>query len=122
MKWLIVSLICLTFLLAPFSVSLAQSDSVPNSVLCSCVRTARWLGVDVPMVDATYFQSFKHQTPARNGLVLLSYKSGLDHVAVIKDFQEDGLLVVEGNYKPCQMTTRLIKWSDPNLRGFWSPS
>ena len=110
----------MSLILVPY-VSFAQSDSIPESVLCSCVRGARWLGVDIPLVEATYFQSFKPQTPTLNGLVLMSYKNGVNHVAVIKDFREDGLLVQETNYKSCQFTERLIDFRDRAIRGFWAP-
>ena len=74
------------------------------------------------MVDATYFQDFRPQTPVLNGLVLMSYKNGVDHVAVIKDLDyKGGFLVTEGNYKKCKLTTRLIEWNDPSIKGFWSP-
>ena len=93
--------------------------SADDSTFCSCVRTAQYLGAKLPMVDAQYFQQFKRTMPTLNGLVLLQYGK-VSHVAVIKGFKENGIVVSEGNYKKCAITTRIIDYNNPNIRGFWS--
>ena len=61
-----------------------------------------------------------NHTPVIGGLVLFKYTNNY-HVAVIKEFREEGVWVVEGNKKPCQRTERLVLWSDAYIRGFWYP-
>lgn len=88
-----------------------------NSQYCSCVSTARNLGVDIPLnMNASDFKP--NSTPVINGLVILQYPKAW-HVAVITGFTDDGFSVVEGNYKPCQKDTRVLKWNDPHIVGFW---
>jgi|TARA_R100001530_G_scaffold121199_1_gene88598 hypothetical protein len=59
-------------------------------------------------------------SPAMIGsLVFLRYQATY-HVATIRGFTKDGLLVSEGNFKACQETHREIKLIDPAIRGFWT--
>ena len=70
------------------------------------------------MVDAVYFQQFPTRTPVINGIVMLQYGE-VSHIAVIKGFRKDGFLISEGNYKPCELTTRILPYNSDKIRGFW---
>ena len=86
---------------------------------CYCVTSARNEGVDIPKVDSAS-DLIPNSEPRVGGLVLFQYED-VSHVAVIKDFVDEGMKVVEGNYKPCEKTERVVAWNDPFIRGFWSP-
>ncbi|MFA5772943.1 MAG: hypothetical protein WC974_09460, partial [Thermoplasmata archaeon] len=54
------------------------------NIFCSCISTARWLGVPIPInTDAKDIKPNSY--PVKNGLILFSYKDN-DHVAKIMGF------------------------------------
>lgn len=84
---------------------------------CSCIQTAKVFGVKVKG-DAKNL--IPNAGPEVGNLVLLKYGS-VSHVAVIRGFTVDGDMVVkEGNYIPCKITSRTISFSDTNIVGYWS--
>lgn len=94
-----------------------QSDS--GLIGCSCIKTARQQGVDIPI--GTNAEDFEpNSKPEIGGLILLSYPK-VDHVAVILSFEKEGFLVYEGNFKKCIQRERIIYYIDPFIRGFWTP-
>lgn len=97
------------------------ASPVKRLPLCSCILYARALGVAIPnSTDAVDLKP--NSVPVVGGLVLLTYSSGISHVAVITALLEGGVMVTEANYRRCKEGQRLISWKDPNLRGFWVPS
>ena len=94
------------------------STKVPSSVLCSCVQTAKYLGVNIPSGHNAWDLKPNTDVPRVGQLALMAYiKTG--HVAVIAEILEDGYLIVEGNYRTCQWTERIIPKDYPALIGFW---
>lgn len=94
-----------------------EAELPPISVYCSCIKTARLLGANIPM--GTNASDLKpNSTPVVGGLVLLSY-SKAHHVAYIAELQEKGVLIREGNYKRCEYTERLIPYDYKYITGFW---
>ena len=59
--------------------------------------------------------------PRVGGLVVFNY-SGTKHVAVIKSVVEEGINVKECNFKAYTCGSRLIKWDDSRVTGYWHPS
>lgn len=101
-------------------VSLLLPLTTHANIYCSCVQTARWLGV--PIETGTNAKDIKPNSyPVKNGLVLFSYKND-DHVAKIIKFFNDGFWVREGNFDECQITERFVSFKDPYLKGFWNPT
>lgn len=92
--------------------------NIPKSILGSCVKTARHLGVKLPRGDAKDLQP--NSTPHVGIAVLLSYPKA-EHVAVITGLGEHGFAIAEGNYKANQYTERFIYWNDKSIRGFYNP-
>lgn len=91
-------------------------------VECSCIKTARNYGVDIPY--GTNAEDFKpNSTPEINGLVLFKYSKSY-HIAVIVEFVDGGMNVYEGNFNNplngCREGHRFISWEDPYIRGFWT--
>lgn len=91
-----------------------------ETIYCSCILTARALGVPIP-ANTNAGELKPNSYPAINGLILFKYDEYY-HASKIIGFQEDGILVIEGNFKRCEITERIISFSDPALRGFWYPT
>ena len=99
--------------------SLTLPVSAQENILCSCILTARWLGSSV---KGNAIDLIPNSTPVIGGLIVFKKGKRINdgHVAVIKGFREDGFIVVEGNYKPCTLTTRVVPFNWPTIVGFWS--
>lgn len=92
--------------------------------VCSCVATARNLGVKIPIGWSAddFVPNISLSNAQKGDLVLFHYKNGLDHVAVIEGYSEGRIRVEEGNYISCKSpTSRLVEPTDPNIVGYWSP-
>lgn len=63
-------------------------------------------------------QVVPNSVPIVGGVVIMQY-GDLPHVAYIKALETDGILVSEANYHHCQFDTRLIRWDDPHIVGFF---
>lgn len=61
-----------------------------------------------------------NSTPYVGAVVVFQYK--VPHYAIVKSLQEDGFIVKESNYTPGVIGERFIKWDDPHLKGFYSPT
>lgn len=83
--------------------------------VCSCVRYARVLGVQIP-IGTSAWDLLPNTSPAVGKLVLING----NHVAVISKITEAGFWIKEANYTACKTGTRFIKWNDKSIRGFWS--
>ena len=84
---------------------------------CSCIKTARNLGIDIPY--DTEADDLKSNTTIFVGALALFKYPNFSHVAVVTKLEASGFWVHEGNYKLCEMTKRFILYNDPALRGFW---
>ena len=94
-----------------------------NSIYCSCVKTVREEGIDIPYgTDAKDLQP--NTTPVVGGLVLISYPN-IEHVAKILSFNSTDFEIVEGlelsDTGECVKRTRCIPFDYPFIRGFWVP-
>jgi len=86
---------------------------------CSCIKTARAEGVDIPYnTNAEDF--IANSVPQIGGLVLMEYGL-ISHVAVIVRFINEGIIIREGNKEYCKKTERLIPYSYHAIKGFWNP-
>ena len=56
--------------------------------------------------------------PRVNGLAILQYSN--KHIGVVLEVVEDGFWIREANYEPYKITTRLVHWDDPHIKGYWS--
>lgn len=90
--------------------------------LCSCISTAKMLGVPIPKFMSAENLT-PNGTPHEGDLLLLKYKN-VYHVAKVieRNEKEEFYIIKEGNFKKCQMTTRKIPFNDPAIRGGWIPS
>lgn len=94
------------------------NTEVPYNFLCSCVLTARYLGVAIPKGNNAWDLEPNSDTPIVGQLVLMSYeKTG--HVAVLAEIREDGYLIIEGNFHSCQWNKRIIPKDYYAIKGFW---
>ena len=93
----------------------------PDSIYCSCIQTARAEGLDIPRFEyAGYIDPNVNRKDVRVGDgILLSYN--VEHLAYIYDIQKDGYHIVEGNFKECEKTYRVIDYEDNRIRGFYRP-
>lgn len=94
--------------------------TVPSAITkeeCSCIKTARNLGVKIPF-GTNAKDLVPNSPPIIGGLILLKY--GVHHVVVLEGF-EGGFQVAEGNFEkgPCVVTRRRIDFNDPHIIGFW---
>lgn len=100
--------------------SAVASDIAFDPTACSCVRYAHYLNPKVPLVDASWFSSFRGKSPSIGGIIILQYPKDY-HIATIVEFVENGFLVKEANYKKCEYGKRIIDYDDPHIIGFWNP-
>lgn len=99
-----------------------MSDFAPlkaESIYCSCVKTARAEGLNLPVGDADNLVS--NSLPVEGGGILLKYGK-VHHVAKILNFTPSGFLIVEGNKVKCKKTYRVVLFNDPAINGFWTPA
>ena len=98
-------------------------EGTKENIYTSCIRTARALGLSIPLWDARDLVGYV--TPDGNvvgGGILLRYINDegepIYHVAVIQSFEKTGWFVYEGNFKKGLFTQRTIIYNDPALVGF----
>lgn len=104
-------------IIADSSDKLAISEAFElEAVKCLCVAYARLFMPSIP-----YPMNADELVPNGTGDlgngILLDY-SGVRHLAVIQGFTDEGWKVTEANKLPCQITERVISWSDENIVGF----
>lgn len=100
------------------------ATSTPNviAINCSCILYLRHtLGVPI-RGNAENIEP--NGTPTVGGLILFEYTSStssgaISHAAFISAFVPQGYLVKEANFSPCVSATRVVKYNDPAIRGFW---
>ena len=106
----------------PVSVEVAREsglDDKEKELGCSCIRTAIAEGLKIPLKDAKDLEP--NGEPVVGGGVIFYYpKTDTSHVAVIKEFTENGFVIKEGNFKKCVISQRLVLWNDPFIYGFIS--
>lgn len=84
---------------------------------CSCVKSARLLGLKFPFINSPADLS-PNATPQVGGAVILKYGS-VWHMAVITKLDTTGMQVIEGNFEPCKITRRTISYQDMHIVGFY---
>jgi len=101
----------------PIKVEEPIKEAPPKyNINCSCVSYARQFVPDLPRGNADSFKA--NSNPMIGGIILLKYN--VRHLAVIVDFKEEGILIKEANYKHCEETTRIIRYDDDAIVGFYS--
>lgn len=90
-----------------------------GGVYCSCVKTARHLGADIPL--GTDAEDLLPNTKPTTGTVMLLKYPLAYHVAVVKEITEDGYVIVEGNMVHCEFQERVVPLDYKAIRGFWEP-
>lgn len=63
----------------------------------------------------------RNSAPTVGSIAIFDYK-GVPHYAVVVELKLDGFMIREANYEPCKTGTRLVKWNDPAIVGFYSPT
>jgi hypothetical protein len=71
--------------------------SFPVNATCSCIQFARLMGV----VDRP------SEIPVLMGGVILR-EGSIGHIGVIIEINDDNILIIESNYKPCSITYRRL--------------
>lgn len=95
-----------------------ETEQHEPAVSCSCVATAIAYGSKIPLIDASRMK-VATTTPSVGGTALFYYpRSGLHHVAHITQVGDGWFRTIEGNYEPCTLTTRTVRFDDPRLLGF----
>lgn len=96
------------------STTKAIPKEIPDAIACNCVSYLHTLIVDLPLQK----DIIPNGPPSVGGVVVLNYH-GTPHLAYITGFTADGVEVKEANYHHCEYDTRVIKWNDEALVGFW---
>lgn len=85
---------------------------------CSCIKTARNLGVDIPYnTNASDLESNANMW--QGDLILLKY-GDVNHAAIYRVTNDGFYIPKEGNKERCRYTERLVPFNDPSVIGFWS--
>jgi len=122
-------LLLVVFLLYPLLIDSSQLNmcvesfeetEIPSDggIFCSCIQTAGQEGVNIP-IGTNAVDLEPNSRPEIGALILFDYGT-TSHVAVIREFREEGFWVAEGNKTPCLRTERLIHFVDPFIVGFWT--
>lgn len=96
--------------------TIIETPQEKNEVYCSCVKTVRLYGAEIPL-GTNAEDLIPNATPQAGGLALFQY-TNTSHVAYVIVLQEEGFWVWEGNYRECEKTARFVEWDDPFLVGF----
>ncbi len=87
----------------------------------SCVQFVHSRIPSAPLVDAEWFQQFPRSTPSVGSIAMFKYDSGVSHVAIVEELQQEGMVVSECNYRKGVCDKRFVKWNNDTLVGFWQP-
>ena len=87
-------------------------------VACSCIKTARSLGVDLSYnTDASDLVG--NTTIHVGALALFKFPNGVSHVALIDILETNRFHVKQGNKTPCEITEEWIDINNPYIVGFF---
>lgn len=96
---------------APISVELSQIE-------CNCVRWAKmYLGRE----DESWGIAGAIRSDTNipwPGYLVLTNEGEFGHLGVIQRIEGSKLYIVEANYEPCVVSTRVLTISDPRIRGY----
>lgn len=81
---------------------------------CNCYALVRNRVPNLPRMAGIY-----PNAEAVVGAVAVEWFGNIKHVSLVTEVTEDGVLVVESNYKHCVIGTRFIPYSKDSLVGFW---
>ncbi len=98
-------------------ISIPEIITQTNNTYCSCIKTARELGVDIPY-STNAEDLVPNSVPQIGCLVLMTYPKS-SHVATILNFLNEGIQILEGNKTPCKESVRIIPYNYKYLKGFW---
>ena len=90
---------------------------IPNNA-CSCVLFVKAKTGFTQSVGAARNWPINSQSPLPGGVVI-TRESSLGHVAYILEVNADSIVVIEGNYSHCKVTTRTIPLNSPIIKGYW---
>ncbi len=85
---------------------------------CSCILSARKHGLRIPYPSDAKDLIPNSSPNIDSGILFYFPKTDTHHVAVIKKFLREGFWVIEGNKIPCQITERLVSYTDKFIIGF----
>src|SRR3990167_7975844 len=110
------------FTLPVFPVEQSQISfyQVPQSVLCSCVNTSKYiLGKQDsgPWGNARDIKP-NSDIPTIGGIVITNEGGG--HIGIIVSKSGEFITIREGNYEPCRLTERTIRIDNEKILGFKS--
>lgn len=92
----------------------------------SCVSYVHRRIPSAPLVDARFYATLPHSTPAEGGVAVLYYPNSAPeyrwHVAIIESLGEKGMVVSECGYKSGKCTKRFIPWNAPEIWSFFQPT
>ena len=96
-----------------------EPPPIVNEVYCSCVKTVREFIPNLPRQDADQFIS--NTSPSEGVAVLFEYSNGTHHIAYLHKMTSKGFYIKQGNKIPCEYSEEFIEWSNPFIRGFYTP-
>ncbi len=86
---------------------------------CSCVLAARAKsGINVGPIGFARNHPINNYNP-QVGAVIITNESKAGHVGVVIAVQGEAITIWEGNYRPCQISTRTISQNNPVIRGYY---
>lgn len=86
-----------------------------ENVPCNCYSYVS-LSVSLPKMAEVIPNTY----PKVGSVAVFEYRIG-KHVAIVTKITEKGFYVREANFRPCKFGTRFVAWSNPFLKGFYSP-
>lgn len=81
--------------------------------VCNCYQYVKAVLGDIGSITP-------NSTPKNGSVAIFDYK-GIPHYGIVVALKVDGFKIREANYTHCKTDTRFIKWTDPNLKGFYTP-
>lgn len=96
-------------------------ETTRADIACNCMAFARQYRPDLPDVNASDLIP-NSDVPVVGGGVLFFYPhSGLSHIGIVENIEGDHITVIESNFKPCNITRRVIPVDERRVVGFYVP-
>ncbi len=96
-----------------------QKVTKRSGVACSCVMAARAItGINVGPIGYARNHPINSRKPRVGSIVVL--RSGwTGHVAAVTAVHGNSITIKEGNWRPCQWTTRTLSINSKIIRGYY---
>ena len=85
---------------------------------CNCVKWLKgYLGAENEIWGIPRDMTDLYSIP-RVGSIIVTSEGEYGHIGYIEKIEGDKLYILEANYKPCEVSTRILSINAPQIRGY----